>query len=58
MRPVRQREQGRKRYAGMDGGKSCGGDLARNYGIPSVTEDLLVRGSSKTRSNFDEEGAS
>ncbi len=42
----------------MDGGKSRGGDLAQKHGIPSVTEDLLVRGSSKTRSTLDAEGAS
>jgi hypothetical protein len=42
----------------MGGGKTWGGDLARKHGIPPVTEDLLVRGSSKTRSTLDEEGAS
>ncbi len=39
MRPVRRREQGR----GMVGGKSCGGNVARKHGIPSVTEDLSVQ---------------
>lgn len=40
----------------MDGGKSCGGNVTRKHGMPSVTEELLARGSSKTRSTLDEEG--
>ncbi len=31
----RQREQAGRREAGMDGGNSCGGDVARKNGIPS-----------------------